>query len=638
MTDQEFEQSLRLSYYREIATLDEAHNVVMVQHTETALVYVKKTLSLYNKDVYSQLMEHPVIGMPKIFDIIEVDNTLIVIEEYISGITLEKLLAEHGTLPEKQVRDYSVKLCDILTELHSFSSPIIHRDIKPSNVIITDDGRLVLVDLNGAKLAADGQIKDTVLIGTSGYAAPEQYGFGASNIQTDLFALGKLMTCLLTGSPDNTAQCPKDFRKIIDKCTQIDASKRYSSAQQLKNALTYDSASRYKRVLPFVIIACFALLIIIIMLITVNSADKTREDFDNNITLISDEKDFTITDNDNPIPSVNKVTDLQSTNTPTVSASPSPAPTVTPTPTAEPAPVLDELDFSNPIGVYEGNDKEKLVIADNGFAYYYCSSIEYTEVECPWIMTDTEITITLSVMHCDITANIKNGFEELIFKSKSLNWNSEVFNKISNDAASAILDPPPSAVSYVTVTHSGEKQFVVDGIEFTVPKQFRAGSLDDIQYLQMGQNTLGWNSVDEWDCPLLCFVDADAGESFFDEGFISNIFFYPLIDTDAKTALNDPKTAAINTTKNFLDKLQVNYTDTVNIAGRNCPLISINGLYNMGFGGLSDYIMTGYIVLLPIKDNTSIAVIQMLQRAGMKQDNSAIFEDILKTAVINRSD
>ena len=188
------------------------------------------------------------------------------------------------------------------------------------------------------------------------------------------------MTCLLTGSPDNTAQCPKDFRKIIDKCTQIDAGKRYSSAQQLKNALTYDLASRYKRVLPFVIIACFALLIIIIMLIAVNSADKTREDFDNNITLISDEKDFTITDNDNSIPSVNKVTDLQSTHTPTVSASPSPAPTVTPTPTAEPTPVLDELDFSNPIGVYEGNDKEKLVIADNGFAYYYCSSIEYTEV------------------------------------------------------------------------------------------------------------------------------------------------------------------------------------------------------------------------------------------------------------------
>ena len=290
MTDQEFELSLRLSYYREIATLDEAHNIVMVQHTETALVYVKKTLSLYNKDVYSQLMTHPVIGVPKIFDIIEIDNRLVVIEEYISGITLDKLLAEHGPLLEKQVRNYGVKLCDILNELHSFSSPIIHRDIKPSNVIITDDGRLVLVDLNGAKLAADGQIKDTVLIGTSGYAAPEQYGFGASNIQTDLFALGKLMTCLLTGSPDNTAQCPKDFRKIIDKCTQIDASKRYSSAQQLKNALTYDSASRYKRVLPFVIIACFALLIIIIMLIAVNSADKTREDFDNNTTQISDER------------------------------------------------------------------------------------------------------------------------------------------------------------------------------------------------------------------------------------------------------------------------------------------------------------------------------------------------------------
>ncbi len=634
MTNQEFEQSLRLSYYKEIAVLDEAHNIIMVQHSETARTYVKKTLSLYNKDVFSQLMSHPVIGVPKIFDIFEIDNKLIVIEEYISGITVDKLLTEHGSLSEIQVRDYAIQICDILTELHSFPSPIIHRDIKPSNVIIADDGRLILLDLNGAKLAADGQTKDTVLIGTSGYAAPEQYGFGASNIQTDLFALGKLMTCLLTGSPDKLEQCPKDLRKIIDKCTQMDARNRYSSALQLKNALSNIATDKSKRMIPYAILAYSILLIIIVVLIVIKNSDNALESFDNDSPLTHDGKDLTIADNDTPIPSVNNMTDMHATNAPSDSDLLTLTPTITSTPTPVPTLVPDELDFSSPVGVYEGNDREKLVIADNGFAYYYCSSVEYTEVECPWSMTDTEITITLSILHCDITATTKNGFEELVFKSKSLNWNSEVFNKISNDSASAILDPPPSTVSYVSVTHSGDKQFVVDGIKFSVPKQFRAGSLDDIQYLQMGQNTLRWNSVDEWDCPMLCFVDADAGESFFDEGYISNIFFYPLIGTDAKNALNNPKSTAIETTQSFLDKLQVNYTDTVDIAGRSCPLISVNGLYNTGFGGLSDYIMTGYVVLLPIKDNTGIAVIQMLQRAGMKQDNLTIFEEILKTAEV----
>ena len=646
MTDIEFEDTLKLSYYKEIATLDASHNILMVQHTESGRTYVKKSLSLYNKDVYSELMAHPVVGIPKIFEALEYEEKLIVIEEYISGITLEKLLKEKGNLPEEQVRSYGEMLCDILTGLHSLEPPVIHRDIKPSNVILTDSGKLVLVDLNGAKLADPGQEKDTTLIGTAGYAAPEQYGFGASNTQTDLYAVGRLMTCLLTGSPENIEQCPDTIKAVIKKCIQLDPSKRYSSALQLKNALSGTSTKISKRFMPYFIIAfsvVLAAVMCIIILKHTAESDSGHEPASTAYKALTDknsnEAPEDITD---PLP-------LQPTTSVSLSSSPSPflspSPTTepistttdTPTPTITPTPVptavTNEPDYSSPVGVYEGNDREKLVIADTGLAYYYCSSVEFTEVECPWSMTESDITITLSILHCDITADTKSGFKELVFKSKSLNWNSEVFTKVSNDAASAILDPPPSPVKYVTLNRFGEKQFILDKILFSIPKQFRVGTFDDLELIQMGQNTLAWTSVDDWVDGMLCFIDGDAGESDYDEAFVSSIFFYPLADVSVEEAISDPKTIAVSTTQNFLDKLQVNYTDTVEVAGRTCPLVCVNGLYNSGFSGLSDYIMTGYIVLLPVKDDTGIVVIQMLQRAGMKQDNTVYFDKILEYAV-----
>ncbi|MBR5179216.1 MAG: protein kinase [Lachnospiraceae bacterium] len=631
MTDLEFEHSLKLSYYKEIATLDVSHNIVMVQHVETSRTYVKKTLSLYNRDVYEELISHPVSGVPKIFEISEYEGKLIVIEEYISGITLEKLLEEKGKLSKDQVCSYGEILCDILIGLHSLTPPVIHRDIKPSNIILTDSEKLVLVDLNGAKLADPSQEKDTTLIGTTGYAAPEQYGFGSSNVQTDLYAVGRLMTCLLTGSPDNVEQCPDTLKGIIKKCIQLDPSKRYSSARQLKSALSKINVKTERFFIPYGLIACIIVFIAFICIIIFKVSAEFRS---NSMSTYNNDKALPDNNTNGSLEDITEPVQLPASLSATLSPSPTieavNTPTITPTSVS---PVVDnELDYTTPVGVYEGNDREKLVIADTGLAYYYCSSIEFTEVECPWSMTESNITITLSILHCDITADTENGFEELVFKSKSLNWNSEVFTKTSNDAASAILDPPPSPVKYVTLNRYGEKQFVLDKILFSIPKHFRVGTIDDLESLQTGQNTLAWTSVDDWVDGMLCFIDGDAGESDYNEAFISSIFFYPLTNISTEEAMEDPKTTAVNTTQNFLDKIQINYTDTIEVAGRFCPLVCVNGLYNSGFRGLSDYIMTGYIVLLPVKDNTGIVVIQMLQRAGMKQDNTVYFNKILEYA------
>ena len=72
-------------------------------------------------------------------------------------------------------------------------APIIHRDIKPSNIMITEQNHVVLLDFNAAKLYTNASTNDTVLLGTKGYAAPEQYGFGSSSPQTDIYAIGVLI-------------------------------------------------------------------------------------------------------------------------------------------------------------------------------------------------------------------------------------------------------------------------------------------------------------------------------------------------------------------------------------------------------------------------------------------------------------
>ncbi|MCR4746258.1 MAG: protein kinase, partial [Lachnospiraceae bacterium] len=187
---------LAVSYYKEIGVLDEEHKVFIVQHIESSHIYVKKVLDVYNESVFIKLRDKPVPGIPKIFDVVNMDGQLIIIEEYISGDTLEQRLA-NGALPAYEALSVTLSLCDIVEKLHSFNPPIIHRDIKPSNIILTSDGRVQLIDLNAAKTCTDDKDRDTRLLGTVGYAAPEQYGFGTSNVQTDIYAIGMLLNTML---------------------------------------------------------------------------------------------------------------------------------------------------------------------------------------------------------------------------------------------------------------------------------------------------------------------------------------------------------------------------------------------------------------------------------------------------------
>ena len=228
---------LKLSCYRDIAELNADHGVYLVQHIKTKRVYVKKILTIFNYQIYSRLKSEPIPGIPKISEVIRDENLLVVIEEYCQGETLQDMIDRKRTLSEQEIAGYMMQLCEILEKLHACTPPIIHRDIKPSNIILSDEGRLFLIDMNTAKFMNTLQEKDTHLLGTEGYAAPEQYGFGASTTQTDIYAVGMVMGELMNGSISKDVSYTGRMQKVKDRCIQINPRDRYKTISSLKKAL-----------------------------------------------------------------------------------------------------------------------------------------------------------------------------------------------------------------------------------------------------------------------------------------------------------------------------------------------------------------------------------------------------------------
>jgi serine/threonine protein kinase len=243
------ESALALSYYREIASLNANHGVSLVQHIESKKIYVKKVMTVFNESVFLYLKEHPVKNTPCIFEVVKEENQLTVIEEYISGDTLEELLQKKGIFSEKQAVDVVSQLCLILQDLHSQTPAIIHRDIKPSNIILSPDGVVKLIDMNAAKWENAQSNRDTVLLGTQGYAAPEQYGFGSSSVQTDIYSVGVLFNELLVGSLPSKQKAGGNYQHIIEQCTAVSPQQRYHSIAALRAALSRKKLG-WRRFLP----------------------------------------------------------------------------------------------------------------------------------------------------------------------------------------------------------------------------------------------------------------------------------------------------------------------------------------------------------------------------------------------------
>ena len=226
-----------LNDYLLLDEINNTHKVYLVKNKNDNCFYVEKILSVYDLDVYEYLLNKSFYGIPKVVEIVKDDNDLVVFEEYISGLSLQELLDKGYFFSVNEIRAISITLCRIMSNLNN-NVKIVHRDIKPSN-IIKNNKMYFLIDFNAAKFIDESKQRDTILLGTEGYAAPEQYGFGSSTVQTDIYSIGKLISELANNNLSN------ELKNIVDKCCQIDPKNRYSSFKELELALAKKTKGRY---------------------------------------------------------------------------------------------------------------------------------------------------------------------------------------------------------------------------------------------------------------------------------------------------------------------------------------------------------------------------------------------------------
>ncbi len=223
---------LELSCYSTVRVLGDKGNVKLVQHVESGKLYVEKILAVYDKSIYKYLLNNPVKNMPRISAVYEGAERLVVIEEYIPGETLAEIIKEKQFDEAEAVR-IAKEVCDILNKLHNFLTPIIHRDVKPSNVICSEEGKVYLLDMDASKWYHADEVDDTKYLGTMGYAAPEQAGFGrsGSSDKTDIYALGMMLNVMVTGAFPKEKRTAEPLYSIIDKCTRLDPEERFNAVE-----------------------------------------------------------------------------------------------------------------------------------------------------------------------------------------------------------------------------------------------------------------------------------------------------------------------------------------------------------------------------------------------------------------------
>ncbi len=196
-------------------------------------------------------LQHP--NLPLIYDTFNEGDRFYFVMDFIEGKTLLDLLRASGgrPLPIGQVVDYAMQLCDVLSFLHMQTPPVIFRDLKPTNVMIRGDGRLFLIDFGIARFFKEGKLQDTVLLGSPGYAPPEQHGTGQTSPRSDIYALGATMHCCLTGrdpfnAPDRfifppirqyNPLVPAGLDQLVQSMLALNERQRPASAQEVRQAL-----------------------------------------------------------------------------------------------------------------------------------------------------------------------------------------------------------------------------------------------------------------------------------------------------------------------------------------------------------------------------------------------------------------
>ncbi len=193
-------------------------------------------------------LNHP--NLPRIYEQFSEMGRWYLVMDFIEGETLEEHLHKvGGKLPVDKVLSIGLQLCSVLDYLHTRQPPVIFRDLKPANVMLTPGGHIYLIDFGIARHFKPGQAKDTAALGSSGYAAPEQYGKTQTTPRADIYALGATLHQMLSGNdPSDTPfhfaplqlgnqPALAGLEPLIRQMLEVDMSKRPASAAEIRQKL-----------------------------------------------------------------------------------------------------------------------------------------------------------------------------------------------------------------------------------------------------------------------------------------------------------------------------------------------------------------------------------------------------------------
>lgn len=223
-----------LNVYRKISMLSKKNGcqALRIRHKTLTKDLVLHILPKSNF-VYEILCGIRHKNLPQIYDCFKLDDGMIVLEEYINGLTVAQICEINKYTPTG-AKKIIKQICNALEVLHQ--NHIVHRDIKPENVIIDTDGRVVLIDFNVARTISS-KSHDTQILGTIGYAPPEQMGISQTDSRSDIYSVGVLLNVMLTGVHPSEKIADGKFGKIVNKCTAINPKDRFQTAGELAKSL-----------------------------------------------------------------------------------------------------------------------------------------------------------------------------------------------------------------------------------------------------------------------------------------------------------------------------------------------------------------------------------------------------------------
>ena len=220
--------------YEQIRLLKESPrgSVRLIRHRSTGQKFILRRFT-GNAEVYQKLLSYSCQYLPRTLEVAERGSENLVLEEFVEGDTLDFLLRDILFSPG-ETKKIVAQVCQALWILHSMDA--VHRDIKPENIILRG-ADAILIDFDAARLHKPEHEADTQILGTTGFAAPEQYGLSQTDMRTDIYAMGVLINVMLTGEHPSKRLAEGRMGRVVERCTRVNPAKRYKNALRLMGAL-----------------------------------------------------------------------------------------------------------------------------------------------------------------------------------------------------------------------------------------------------------------------------------------------------------------------------------------------------------------------------------------------------------------